>query len=183
MTEYYYNPLTGELMFPVPEGATIPDGMTYMHVMHGREYSLHTNATHFLANRGRGGFYTELPLPATPLLAIAHTDENPKRRGWMKCGASTYMATDFSDDTTIWERLIDPVEAVAVPFLSGLSARDVEELHDPLLDQAARDVNDDGWTCNGGLHEPENFDECVDCRYVAYDVVASALAGFSAVRR
>lgn len=43
-------------------------------------------------------------------------------------------------------------------------------------ERIARALNVAGWTCNGGYHEPEQYDECAECRAVCGGMADAALA-------
>ena len=64
-------------------------------------------------------------------------------------------------------------------FSAGaLWARDylaAEEVTDAEVEAAARAINTEGWTCDGGTHEPGNYDECTDCQHVAQGIARAAL--------
>lgn len=50
------------------------------------------------------------------------------------------------------------------------------------LEAAARVLNTAGWTCHSGYHEPEQFDECSECRRVCTDIARAALVAASQAR-
>lgn len=63
----------------------------------------------------------------------------------------------------------DLAQALAAEARSGIYAEDQ-------LDRAARALNDAGWTCAGGSHEPGQYDDCDDCRKCCIDVAREVLA-------
>ena len=45
-----------------------------------------------------------------------------------------------------------------------------EHIEDLQLDALARRLNDEGWTCGHGSHEPGRYDGCDDCEAAARDL-------------
>lgn len=45
-----------------------------------------------------------------------------------------------------------------------------------LVGKIARELNRKGWTCDGGLHEPGEYDTCADCRGLCKDMARAVLA-------
>lgn len=39
----------------------------------------------------------------------------------------------------------------------------------------ARKINEEGWTCNGGIHEPGEYDSCIACQAVSNEVARVVL--------
>lgn len=111
---------------------------------------------------------------AASLARQAHTSELLIcSRVWEAWQVGTMTDEDFalvSDDPDV---IADLTEAV----VSALAA---QEPSDAETSAAARAINTEGWTCDGGTHEPGNYDDCVGCQHVALDIARAAL---SAARR
>jgi hypothetical protein len=60
-------------------------------------------------------------------------------------------------------------------FVSGARWQREALLSDESVERAERALNEAGWTCGGGLHEPGEYDHCEDCREVAWELARVAL--------
>ena len=49
----------------------------------------------------------------------------------------------------------------------------MSDLSPALLEELAKALNEAGWTCFEGAHEPGNYDSCADCRRVCNEQVAA----------
>ncbi|UOE45500.1 hypothetical protein [Agromyces larvae] len=68
-------------------------------------------------------------------------------------------------------------------FVEGAEWQASRPVTDAEVEAAARALNVEGWTCNGGEDEPGNYDSCPDCKRVCDPLARVALEAARTTRQ